>query len=397
MVGLFKLFHTQIYYYHWNHNLKYDVTFGAYKWSVFCRWQAMNLNDKLINVEQFSSDDVLESLTTAILVLDMNLRVCYINTSTEVMFEISQRQAEHIPFQTLLPGETHLLNSLRRVISNGQALIEREIQLFLPAAGEIVVDCSIQMLDVAEPHLLGELAQLDYQQRVNRDENLHTQQQVVRGLAHEIKNPLGGLRGAAQLLERQLDSDDLKEYTRIIINEADRLQNLMTRMLGPYQQSEKQFLNIHEVLQRVRQLVDIEVDERLQFIADYDPSIPDLHADFDQLIQIILNIVRNAVQAMHGIGIIRLKTRIQRNLTIEKRFYKLGVLIEVEDNGPGIPKQLQDSLFYPLVTGRADGTGLGLYLVQNLVQRNAGTVSCISHAGQTIFSIIFPLELNRER
>ncbi|HCO00358.1 MAG TPA: PAS domain-containing sensor histidine kinase, partial [Methylophaga sp.] len=240
-----------------------------------------------MNVEQFSSDDVLESLTTAILVLDTNLRVCYINTSTEVMFEISQRQAEHIPFQTLLPGETHLLNSLRRVISNGQALIEREIQLFLPAAGEIVVDCSIKMLDVAEPHLLVELAQLDYQQRVNRDENLHTQQQVVRGLAHEIKNPLGGLRGAAQLLERQLDSDDLKEYTRIIINEADRLQNLMTRMLGPYQQSEKQFLNIHEVLQRVRQLVDIEVDERLQFIADYDPSIPDLHADFDQLIQII--------------------------------------------------------------------------------------------------------------
>ena len=220
------------------------------------------------------------------------------------------------------------MNSLRRVISNGQALIEREIQLFLPAAGEIVVDCSIKMLDVAEPHLLVELAQLDYQQRVNRDENLHTQQQVVRGLAHEIKNPLGGLRGAAQLLERQLDSDDLKEYTQIIINEADRLQNLMTRMLGPYQQSEKQFLNIHEVLQRVRQLVDIEVDERLQFIADYDPSIPDLHADFDQLIQIILNIVRNAVQAMHGIGIIRLKTRIQRNLTIEKRFYKLGVLIE---------------------------------------------------------------------
>jgi|SRR5690554_1213615 len=357
----------------------------------------MNLDDKLIKAVQISSADVLESLATAILVLDVNLRVCYINTSTEIMFEISQRQAEHIPFQTLLPGETHLLTLLHRVIKSGQALIEREVQLFLPAAGEIVVDCSIKMLDTAEPYLLIELAQLDYQQRVGRDESLHTQQQVVRGLAHEIKNPLGGLRGAAQLLERRLDSDDLKEYTRIIINEADRLQNLMTRMLGPYQQAEKHYLNIHEVLQRVRQLVDAEVDERLIFIGDYDPSIPEVYADFDQLIQIFLNIVRNAVQALDGIGVIRLRTRIARNLTIEKCFHKLGVLIEVEDNGPGIPKPLQDGLFYPLVTGRADGTGLGLYLVQNLVQRNGGVVSCSSIPGQTIFSIFFPLELSRER
>ncbi len=347
-----------------------------------------------MNKDLLACSDVLENLTTAVLVLDRQHRVCYINTATEIMFEISQRQAEHIPFQMLLPGETRLLVSLRRVLNSGQALIEREIPLFLPANGDIVVDCAIKLLDLTEPFILLELAQLDYQQRINRDENLHTQQQVVRGLAHEIKNPLGGLRGAAQLLERQLDSDDLKEYTRIIISEADRLQNLMNRMLGPYQQSEKTAVNIHEVLQRVRQLVDIEVDERLKFIADYDPSIPDLTADFDQLIQIFLNIVRNAVQAMHGRGIIRLRTRIQRNLTIDKQCYRLGMLIEIEDDGPGIPKHLQDSLFYPLVTGRADGTGLGLYLVQNLVQRNSGTVLCNSHPGQTIFSVIFPLESN---
>jgi two-component system nitrogen regulation sensor histidine kinase GlnL len=205
------------------------------------------------------------------------------------------------------------------------------------------------------------------------------------------------LRGAAQLLERQLASEDLKEYTRIIITEADRLQNLMDRMLGPNQQPEKKDTNIHEVLQHVRQLVDIEVDERLKFKIDYDPSIPELFADFDQLIQIFLNIVRNAVQALNGVGLITLRTRIQRNITIEQHYYRLGVLVEVEDNGPGIPKALQDSLFYPLVTGRADGTGLGLYLVQNLVQRNGGAVSCNSHPGQTIFSVIFPLELDRER
>ncbi len=347
--------------------------------------------------DAIASNDVLENLTTAVLVLDESLRVCYINTATEILFEISQRQAEHIPLQTLLPGEKRLLGSLRRVVSTGQALIEREVQLFLPASGEILADCAIKMLDVDEPYIILELAQLDYQQRINRDENLHTQQQVVRGLAHEIKNPLGGLRGAAQLLERQLDSEDLKEYTRIIITEADRLQNLMNRMLGPNQQPEKRDTNIHEVLQHVRQLVDIEVDERLKFKIDYDPSIPELFADFDQLIQIFLNIVRNAVQAMNGVGLITLRTRIQRNITIEKQYYRLGVLVEIEDNGPGIPKSLQDSLFYPLVTGRADGTGLGLYLVQNLVQRNGGTVSCNSHPGQTIFSVIFPLELARER
>ncbi|MAX53307.1 MAG: PAS domain-containing sensor histidine kinase [Methylophaga sp.] len=357
----------------------------------------MNMSVTTMSHNTFNSNDVLESLSTSVLILDSALRVSYINTATEILFEISQRQAENIPLQTLLPGEKKLFKSLERVVSTGQALIEREVHLFLPASGEVLVDCSIKVLDTDDSYVILELALLDYQQRISRDENLHTQQQVVRGLAHEIKNPLGGLRGAAQLLERQLDSEDLKEYTRIIITEADRLQNLMNRMLGPNQQPEKRHTNIHEILQHVRQLVDIEVDERLKFKIDYDPSIPDLFADFDQLIQIFLNIVRNAVQAMHGVGLIILRTRIQRNITIEKQYYRLGVLVEVEDNGPGIPESLQDSLFYPLVTGRADGTGLGLYLVQNLVQRNGGTVSCSSKVGQTIFSVTFPLEFGRER
>jgi two-component system nitrogen regulation sensor histidine kinase GlnL len=166
-------------------------------------------------------------------------------------------------------------------------------------------------------------------------------------------------------------------------------------MLGPYQHAEKQAVNIHEVLQRVRQLVDIELDERLRFQIDYDPSIPTLNADFDQLIQIFLNIIRNAVQAMYGRGEIILRTRIRRNITIDKDYHRLGMMVEVEDNGPGIPKTLQDSLFYPLVTGRADGTGLGLYLVQNLAQLNGGTVACQSQPGRTVFTLIFPLECDR--
>ena len=337
-----------------------------------------------------SCQDIIENLTTAIVVMDHSLRVNKLNSAAEIMFGMSQRQAEDIPIHALLLGEGDLLNSLERVQKTGQQLIEREVKLYIPSAGDIVVDCAIKLVeteDAEHPFILLELAQLDFQQRISRDESLHTQQQVLRGLAHEIKNPLGGLRGAAQLLERQLDSAELKEYTAIIISEADRLQNLMTKMLGSHQLTEQA-----SVLQRVRQLVFAEVDHRLIFKGDYDPSLPDLFVDFDQLVQIFLNIVQNAVQALHGTGKIVLRTRAVRNISIDQKRYRLGVCIDIEDDGPGIPKLLQESMFFPLVTGRAEGTGLGLYLVQNLVQRNNGMILCNSQPGRTVFSVIFPLE-----
>jgi two-component system nitrogen regulation sensor histidine kinase GlnL len=247
------------------------------------------------------------------------------------------------------------------------------------------------------PYILLEFSQLDFKDRISRDESLHAQQQVVRGLAHEIKNPLGGLRGAAQLLERQLESAELKEYTSIIISEADRLQNLMSNMLGPNQQSKETLVNIHEVLQRVRQLVLAEIDEKLIFIGDYDPSLPEFYADFDQLVQVFLNIVRNAVQAMKGKGNIILRTRIQRHISIENQHHRIALGVEIEDNGPGIPASMQESMFYPLVTGRAEGTGLGLYISQNLIHRNHGAISCISRPGQTVFTVVFPLERVSEK
>lgn len=341
---------------------------------------------------------IIENLTTAIVVMDDSLRVNALNSSAEVLLKMSQRQADSIPIQSLLTGDSKLLASLERVQQTGQDLIEREVTLYIPGEGEIVVDCAIKQVEIesAETYILLELAQLDFQQRISRDESLHAQQQVLRGLAHEIKNPLGGLRGAAQLLERQLDSDDLKEYTTIIISEADRLQNLMTKMLGSHQQSKHTAVNIHEVLQRVRQLVSAEVDSRLVIKGDYDPSIPDFSADFDQLVQVFLNIIQNAVQALYGVGNIVLKTRIKRNINIDQINYRLGVCIDIEDNGPGIPLELRDTIFFPLVTGRAEGTGLGLYLVQNLIQRNNGMVSYTSQPGQTVFSVTFPLELASE-
>jgi len=339
--------------------------------------------------------DIIENLSTAIVVLDHNLRVNTLNAAAEVLFDMSQRQAQTIPIQSLLLGDTALLASLSRVQETGQALIEREVRIYIPNTGELQVDCSIKLVEVIDKpaYVLLELTQLDLQHRVSRDESLHTQQQVLRGLAHEIKNPLGGLRGAAQLLERQLDSDDLKEYTAIIISEADRLQTLMTKMLGSHHQPERVDVNIHAVLQRVRQLVSVEIDNKVVFKGDYDPSIPDLYVDFDQLVQVFLNIIRNAVQAFDGdSGEIILRTRVQRNISIDHQQYRLGVTIDIEDNGPGIPEDLQESMFFPLVTGRAEGTGLGLYLVQNLIQRNKGMISCVSKAGTTIFSVTFPLE-----
>lgn len=337
---------------------------------------------------------IIEQMTNAIVLLDENFKVKFINTSAEVLFEISLRQAELIPFQTILPGEHDLFTTLARAQQTGQELIKREIKLFIPSSGEVTVDCAIKLMEATgQEHLiLLEFFQLDNKNRISRDESLHAQQQVVRGLAHEIKNPLGGLRGAAQLLERQLESDDLKEYTGIIISEADRLQNLMASMLGPYQQSNKTHINIHEVLERVRQLVKVEVDARLIFKADYDPSIPEIEVDADQLIQIFLNLVRNAVQAMNGGGEIMLKTRIKRQAIIDNRRYRACVGIDIIDDGQGIPPEIQESMFYPLVTSRAEGTGLGLYICQSLVNRNKGAISFTSEPGHTVFSVVFPLE-----
>lgn len=338
--------------------------------------------------------NIIENLSTSIVILDEKLSVQFINASAEVLFDISQYQAEHIPLQSLLPGEHSLFKCMQRVLQTGQELIEREMKLYVHTSGEKFVDCSIKLLEsgLKTPLLLLEFSQLDVQHRISRDDSLHAQQQVVRGLAHEIKNPLGGLRGAAQLLERQLDSDELKEYTGIIISEADRLQNLMANMLGPNQETKHTLINIHAVMQHVRQLVLAEVDGRLEFKGDYDPSLPEFYADFDQLVQVFLNIVRNAVQAMNGVGQIILRTRIQRHITIENQRHRAGLGIDIEDNGPGIPKSLRESMFYPLVTGRAEGTGLGLYLSQNLIHRNHGSISCTSRPGRTVFSVTFPLE-----
>jgi two-component system nitrogen regulation sensor histidine kinase GlnL len=219
---------------------------------------------------------------------------------------------------------------------------------------------------------------------------------MIRGLAHEIKNPLGGVRGAAQLLARELPEGDLVEYTNIIIREADRLRDLVDRMLGPIHQLDTQVLNIHEVLEHVRNLICAETNHRITAVRDYDPSLPPLRGDKSQLIQAVLNIVRNALQAATSVDrcAITLRSRPQRQFTIGSVRHRVVCKLDIEDNGPGIPDDMLQAIFMPMVSGRPEGTGLGLTIAQSIVTRHGGLLECFSEPGLTRFSIYLPMDLN---
>jgi two-component system nitrogen regulation sensor histidine kinase GlnL len=243
--------------------------------------------------------------------------------------------------------------------------------------------------------LLLELRELDQQIRIAREAKLVEHQQanreLIRNLAHEIKNPLGGIRGAAQLLERELPGPELREFTQVIVKEADRLQSLMNRLLTPSRLPQIEMINVHEVMERVRTLVLAEHPEGLAVRRDYDVSLPDLPGDKESLIQAVLNVARNAAQAMNGRGQIAFRTRVARQVTIAKARYRLAVAVEIEDNGPGVPENLADKIFYPLVTGRDGGSGLGLSLAQSYVHQHQGLIEFESVPGRTCFTILLPV------
>lgn len=341
---------------------------------------------------------ILDSLASGVIVLDRQLRLVFINPAAEMLFAISFRQARKATFQSLAIGSDVVIEGMLRCLQSGHPYTERELHLILPGERSITVDCTVTPLweqdQVVE--LLVELRQVDRQLRMSREEHLITHHNIsrtlVRNMAHEIKNPLGGLRGAAQLLERELIDESLKEYTRIIIGEADRLRILVDRMLGPINLPVYSKVNIHEILERVRNLVLAEISEGIRIEKDYDPSIPPLNADADQMIQAVLNIIRNAVQVLEHRGVITLRTRIQRQCTIRHQRHKLVVRLDIIDNGPGIPDDKLDEIFYPMISGRPDGTGLGLSIAQILVNQHGGLIECTSRPGETIFTLLLPLE-----
>ncbi|NOX76628.1 MAG: nitrogen regulation protein NR(II) [Gammaproteobacteria bacterium] len=344
---------------------------------------------------------ILENLTHCVLMFDSDLRLDYINPAGEMLLSVSAKRLVGQTADALLPTGSHLLAAIKKGLNTGHPFTEHEVGITLSGRREVTVDCTITPL-ASHPEdsgLLVEIQQLDRQLRISREAQQITQQQtirtLVRGLAHEIKNPLGGLRGAAQLLERELPSEALKEYTHIIIGEADRLRNLVNRMLGPNTLPRTEAINIHQVLEHVRQLVNVENHGGITFVTDYDPSIPEIQADRDQLIQAVLNVVRNAVQAIGSpptdIGKITLRTRARRQFTIGNLRHKLVCETEIIDNGPGIPEHMLKSIFYPMVTGRAEGTGLGLSIAQSLINQHGGLIQCDSRPGHTRFSLMLPL------
>lgn len=357
---------------------------------------------------------ILDHLNTAILLFDRDLILTYINTAGEILLTDS---AHHLigqsAYELFKSSDPALLTNLRQCLTMEEPLVDRALTLSrmnqsvtvnlsaTPLLHNVQVSLSNSSLDystVAE--ILVELQQVDNHLRISKEEQLMTQQNtarlLVRGLAHEIKNPLGGLRGAAQLLDLELHDPELKEYTQIIIAESDRLQGLMDKMLGPNKLPDKKPLNIHEVLERVRQLVQAEASGSLSIKCDYDPSIPNIKADKDQLIQAFLNITRNAVQAIDGKGGIIIKTRIHRHITLGRKHYKLAAKCDIIDNGPGIDPDMLNQIFYPMITGRAEGTGLGLSIAQALINQHNGLIECNSEPGSTVFSIFLPLENGNE-
>jgi two-component system, NtrC family, nitrogen regulation sensor histidine kinase GlnL len=349
---------------------------------------------------------VLENLSTAVLVVDAQLCVVYLNPSAEMLLAVSRSRIIGQPLaQVFIDCEGDgSLNKMAQTLKTAHPFTKREAHLRVNGLHEVIVDYAVAALLTPQqpPELLIEIQQIDRFLRISREEaivsNHQVTKQLVRGVAHEIKNPLGGIRGAAQLLSRALPDNNLKEYTQIIIEEADRLRNLADRMLGSRKLPDLQAVNIHECLERVRSLILVEAEGRVNIIRDYDLSLPELTADPDQLIQAILNITSNALQALsenkkqRQPPSITLKTRAQRQFTIGAIRHRLVLRIDIIDNGPGIPPHLIDTIFYPMVTGRASGTGLGLAISQDIVNLYQGMIECESHVGQTTFSIFLPLE-----
>ena len=342
---------------------------------------------------------ILENLATSVLTFDHDLRLTSINPAGEMLFEVSAKKILGHKLDKLLPQTRRMVKTLTETLKSRQPFTAHGIQLKLPGERVITVDCTVSPLvhdSCPEIALLVELTQVDRLMRLARDESMLDRQAanraVMRGLAHEIKNPLGGLRGAAQLLERELPDKELREYTRIIIHEADRLRNLVDRMMGPHQLLQKKPVNIHEILEHVRNLILVEIPVGLTVEREYDPSIPEFEGEPERIIQAVLNIVRNSTEAMRQKGIIHLRTSIERGFSIGHKRHRLVLRVDIQDNGPGIPEEIQEYIFYPMVTATPGGTGLGLSIAQDILSKHGGLIECRSQPGQTVFSLFIPLE-----
>ena len=337
----------------------------------------------------------LDLLTTAVLLLDAGLNVTYANPAAETLFELSQKHILGYPLASLFGDIGELGGAVGKSVSDHASYIEYDLEIGTLSGARLHLMCCLTPVEHGQARLLLEFQKIDQQLKIAREERLMDQSQanraLIRNLAHEIRNPLGGIRGAAQLLESELGAKHLVEYTQVIIKEADRLRSLLDRLLSPNRPPHFGEVNIHEVLERVRSLILAEFPEGIAVVRDYDTSLPSLIGDREQLIQAVLNIARNAAQAMAGRGVIVLRTRIARQITLAKKRYRLAISMQIIDNGPGIPDGIKDRIFDPLVSGREGGHGVGLTLAQTFVNQHNGLIECASVPGKTSFNVLLPL------
>lgn len=348
----------------------------------------------------------LDLLATAVMVVDGRREILYMNPAAENLFEISNTQARGLVLDKLFSDTDVLRDAIGYAHEENCSYFEHDVALAAGAKPKLHLSCTVTPIDNAEVvpggGVLIEFRHIDQQLKVAREERMLDQTQanreLVRNLAHEIKNPLGGIRGAAQLLDRELDVPALHEYTQVIMKEADRLQVLMDRLLTPTRLPQPTLVNVHEVLERVRTIILAEFPGDIAIRRDYDTSLPPVKGDREQLIQAFLNIARNAAQAIAGSGVmrpggneIRLRTRVARQVTLARKLRRLAIEVQFVDNGPGVPDAIKERIFYPLVSGRDGGSGLGLTLVQNFVAQHHGTITFESAPGNTCFTVLLPV------
>lgn len=345
-------------------------------------------------------DNLLDNLSTAVLLLDKNIHILFANQSAESLFEHSRNHLIGHSLTEFLVGDCIRIERFRNAIIHKESFSDTEIQLIFKDGRHCVTSLMVSQYETDSDAIISvEINPIEQLKKLSKENHQWAVQQasreLIRGLAHEIKNPLGGIRGAAQLLERELQASDLKEFTQLIVEQSDRLRNLVDRLLGPNKPPNFHWVNIHRVIEKIRTLLTIE-HSSIIIERDYDPSIPDMYIDPDMLQQAILNIARNSVQAMDSNGKMKFSTRIQRQLTIHGTRYPLCAEIKITDDGPGISENIKDTLFYPMVSTKLEGTGIGLSISQSLINHHKGKIEVDSWPGHTEFTIFIPIVKKEE-
>ena len=349
---------------------------------------------------------LVENMETSVLLFGSDMLLKAINPAGENLLQASTRALVGRSAEMIFSSSEKCRRTLVAAVRENRVITRRELSLHISPGNDITIDCTVTPVgrDRGGPELIVEITRIDRLIRLARDDYMQSQYEatrnVLRGIAHEVKNPLGGLRGAAQLLDMEISDPELREFTQIIIREADRLSGMVDKMAGPNKMLALQPANIHTITEYVRGLVTAEFPDLVRLESDYDPSLPDIRADHDALVQVILNLSRNAVQAMLDApeatdgapNRLIYRTRVTSKFTIGNTMHRMVLRLDIEDNGPGIPKELQDTVFYPLITSKAEGRGLGLSIVQTIISQHGGLVEFTSKPGKTVFSIYLPMD-----